>query len=254
MAATAFETAAIVLDCREHGESDKIMTFFTRERGRLSGIAKGASRSKKRFVNKLELFSNLTISYSESRHSTLVFIAEAELNHAYLNLRQDILSYTCASIIRETTLMATADHQGDQALFKLLCWSFDALDKKVQQRTIVTIFLLKLYDIIGYRPELSCCTRCGVNFSMEQNYGFSPQAGGLVCHRCQSGDETGQTLSRGTIRLLDDVLRRPLTKLHRLQFSARALEESLWCLHRWGRHLFQREIHSLRALASSHSD
>ena len=62
MSPLAQDTEAIVLDCRDHGESDKIVTFFCLDAGRLAGIAKGANRSKRRFVNKLELFSSLQLT------------------------------------------------------------------------------------------------------------------------------------------------------------------------------------------------
>lgn len=56
MGAPELESDALVLHCRDHGESDKIITLLTKNAGKFSGIAKGANRSKKRFVNKLELF------------------------------------------------------------------------------------------------------------------------------------------------------------------------------------------------------
>ena len=80
------ESAAIVLDCRDHGESDKIVTFFCRDIGRITGIAKGAKRSKKRFVNKLEIFSSLCIQHTLPQNGRLAFIAEAELLDGFITL------------------------------------------------------------------------------------------------------------------------------------------------------------------------
>src|SRR4030042_422128 len=51
-----FTTNAIVIRSLNYGESDKIITFFTREFGKLKGIAKGARRSRKRFQKALGLF------------------------------------------------------------------------------------------------------------------------------------------------------------------------------------------------------
>ena len=53
---TSHKTEAIVLRCLDYGESDRIVTFYTRDYGKLRGIAKGARRSRKRFANALELF------------------------------------------------------------------------------------------------------------------------------------------------------------------------------------------------------
>ena len=47
-------STAIIMRINEYGESDLLVSFFTPDRGRLEGIAKGARRSFKRFVNCLD--------------------------------------------------------------------------------------------------------------------------------------------------------------------------------------------------------
>ncbi len=63
MGQTVLESPAVVLNCYDHGESDKIVTLFCQNIGLITGIAKGANRSTKRFVNKLELFTLLHVYY-----------------------------------------------------------------------------------------------------------------------------------------------------------------------------------------------
>ncbi|MBN1626048.1 MAG: recombination protein O N-terminal domain-containing protein, partial [Deltaproteobacteria bacterium] len=57
-------TQAIITRVREFGESDLMVTFFTPDAGRLRGVAKGALRSRKRFVNCLDAFSLVNLEYS----------------------------------------------------------------------------------------------------------------------------------------------------------------------------------------------
>jgi DNA repair protein RecO (recombination protein O) len=57
-----YTTHAIVIRVSNYGESDKIVTFFTRDFGKIKGIAKGARRSRKRFQNALDLFSHLRLT------------------------------------------------------------------------------------------------------------------------------------------------------------------------------------------------
>jgi DNA repair protein RecO len=52
---------AIIMRVKDVGESDLLVTFFTPQRGRLKGVAKGARKSRKRFVNALDLFSLVTM-------------------------------------------------------------------------------------------------------------------------------------------------------------------------------------------------
>lgn len=250
MAAPSRVSAAVILDCKDHGESDKIVTFFTRDRGKLTGIAKGANRSKKRFVNKLELFSLITVTYQEGNHSNLVFISEADLHSSFINLRSHVNLYNGASIIRETILMATAEQEGESEIYHLLLWAFKSLDDKKPYLSVTTIFLLRLFHIIGYRPDLSGCRLCHTKVSAAQKFGFHHMTGGLICSNCMDrGEEKITELSLGAIKLLESALSQPLGKLHRLQFSRQDLYQSLTMLHRYGRHLFQREIHSWKTIS-----
>ncbi len=82
-------TPAIVLKVMDFGESDKIVTFYTLGYGKLTGIAKGAKRSKKRFVNKLEYFTFLNITAVPGRRSSLSRIDQAELINPYPPLREN---------------------------------------------------------------------------------------------------------------------------------------------------------------------
>ena len=53
---TTKKMKAVVLRVSDLGESDKIVTLYGEQVGKVAGIAKGAKKSKKRFNNKLEIF------------------------------------------------------------------------------------------------------------------------------------------------------------------------------------------------------
>lgn len=249
MSSASRETAAIVLDSRNHGESDKIVTFFSSDIGKMTGIAKGANRSKKRFLNKLELFSRITLYYSENRRSTLYFISDAELDFSFIQLRSNITFYNAATFVREVILITTSEGEGSPRLFNLLHWALHSLDCGKPPLGILTIFLLRLLEHIGYRPDLDNCHGCGSPFSLERQYNFSHTGGGLICSCCLATTPGSSTiLSVGTIRLLHSALAEPLDRLHRLQFSRQAVGQALPTLQHYCRNLFQREIHSWKAI------
>lgn len=116
-------TLAVVIKLADHGESDKIVTFYCPILGKLTGIAKGAKKSKKRFLNKLELFSQLEIEYTPNRRSSLVRIDHAELIQPYPTLRTSYDRFAAASLVCELTYFWTRENDGDQELFNLLLWA-----------------------------------------------------------------------------------------------------------------------------------
>ncbi|MBW6521212.1 MAG: DNA repair protein RecO [Desulfoarculaceae bacterium] len=252
MSESSKECAAIVLDCHDHGESDLIITFYCQGIGRMTGIAKGAKRSQKRFVNKLELFSTLSLRYTEAKKSNLVFIAEAELLESFLGLRQSMPLYRAATVLRELTLVATRDLEGDNGLFSLLLWALQSLETGRPAMTVLVLFQLKFFEQIGYRPNLFSCLRCDQPFGAARDYGFDGRAGSIVCSRCQGEQAAVLPLSRGTIKLLGSAQNQPLDRLHRLRLSRPGLHEALALMYHYGRHLLQREIYSLKSLGDTH--
>ncbi|HID68883.1 MAG TPA: DNA repair protein RecO [Desulfobacterales bacterium] len=236
------ESAAIVLDCREHGESDVIVTFFCRHYGRLTGIAKGAKRSKKRFVNKLEIFSSLQLLHTVPQNNRLAFIAEADLCDGFLSLRNNISCYTTASVIREFVLLATKEMEGDDGLYPLLIWSLSSLNSGRPPLIVLILFLIRFYALIGYSPILDSCLECGQQLRTDKTYCFHVASGGLRCSKCTEKGTNRLKLSQGTLKSLAAALQQPLERLNRLQFSKNSQEEALTFLHSYGRQLFQREI------------
>ncbi len=154
-------TSAVVIRVLDHGESDKIVTFYCPELGRLTGIAKGAKRSKKRFVNKLELFSQLQIRFAGNSRSSLVRIDQAELVNAYPVIRSNYSRYTAATLIGELMLHSSRENDGDPKVFKLLVWSLAQLNKGKEVDQTIILFQIRMLALAGYQPMLKGCVRCG---------------------------------------------------------------------------------------------
>lgn len=252
MAAILREADGIILDTREHGESDLIVTSYNRDTGRTSAIAKGAKKSKRRFVNKLELFSFLHLLLRQSPGRSLLLLEEAELHSGFISLRTDFARYTAASVIREMILLGTREGEEDEDIYKLILWAFSSLDRGDDHLRVVMCFLLRYFDYIGYRPELDTCMECGVDVDNTNSFSFSIISGGLLCGRC--GATTAHTLlplPLGTIRMLQSVQDVPLERLGRLQSTDNSLFGALKLLHRYGKQVLQRDIISWNSLRAT---
>ncbi len=244
------DTDAIVLDCIDHGESDLIVTFFCRDQGRVTAIAKGAKKSKKRFVNKLELFTFLRINYQQKNTQSLAFLAEAEIHTSFLNIRKKLDLYTTASVIREFLLIAMRDGEVDIKVFRLSLWALHHLHLANQPKAILSLFLVRFFDCVGYRPALTNCHICSSAVSIHRSCNFDIIGGGLICSNCSRYGQKTLPVSSGTIKLLHAAQDQPLEKLHRLKLSGPLLREALTLLHSYGRQLFQRDIASWKLLYS----
>src|SRR5690349_4685991 len=70
---------AIILKSRLYAESDKIVTFLTLDGGKLTGIAKGAKNSRRRFANCLDPFTRVRVHYKVRPGPGLVFMESCDL-------------------------------------------------------------------------------------------------------------------------------------------------------------------------------
>ncbi|WP_319550439.1 DNA repair protein RecO [Desulfogranum marinum] len=245
-------TRCLVLKTADHGESDKIVTLFSENLGKVTGIAKGAKRSKKRFVNKLEPFSRILVSYKPSRTSTLLFIAEAELEHAFLSLRQSYQKYAGAMYLCELILRFTKEKDPECGLFSLLTWALHALDQGDRPLKIAALFHIRLLDIAGYRPELECCSQCCKPISPKNTYTMQPGIGALLCNQCRSGNTMlTRQLSVQTLKFLEKAQGVSLGHLSRLQLPDKAARETLYTLHGYSCSLLQQDIHSWKNLMAT---
>ncbi len=241
-------TQAVVIRVTDHGESDKIVTFYCPELGRLTGIAKGAKRSKKRFVNKLELFSLLDIVFVPNRYSSLVRIDRAELVQYYSAIPHNYQSYAGAMLICEMLLNWSRENDGDRELFRLLLWGLERLNNQEPAPKVIIVFYSRMLIICGYRANFSGCLVCGGLSPDAAPFFFVPSRNGLICRRCGPGKRAVNPLAVNTIKLMGLVAELPLGKVNRLRFSPRSQTDALGLLKVYGDFLLQREISSWKFL------
>ena len=251
-----FSCQAIILDLRDYAEADLIVSLFSPKLGRLQAIAKGARKSKRRFVNKLEIFTLLHAILRPSR-AGLPLLEEADLINSFLRLRQDAALYAAATLIREFLLATALEGDGDPEMFFASLWALDSLDKAgngLSCRAVAAQFLVRYFDRIGYRPELEHCQKCGKAMTAGTAWLFSAARGGIVCPACVAGNgaspaghqAAGQTIQPGTAKFLSSCLSAPLAHLPRLKITPAPLQEALNILWRYGNAVLGRDIVSWR--------
>ena len=179
-------THAIVLRARPYGESDKIVSFLTEDFGKLSGIAKGALRSRRRFVNSLEPFSLVRLNFQERAHSNLAFIAGADLLSSLRRLASSLERISCASYLVEITDGLISEREDNLPVFHHLRDGLRYLEETGSSPRFLTRYELKLLHLAGYRPALDACGRCGqVRYKAQFNqWHFSPVDGSVMCNSC----------------------------------------------------------------------
>ncbi|MDY7033161.1 MAG: DNA repair protein RecO [Thermodesulfobacteriota bacterium] len=221
-----YRTEAIVIRSTDFSDFDKIVTFFTRDYGKLKGIAKGAKRSKKRFSNTLELFSYVHLFFFEKENKGLSRINNCSLIETHVEICKDIQKMAYGSYFIELIDEFIGEREKNEAVFSLLVDSLSLMNSKKIDKEIARIFEIRLLSLVGYQPQLEGCVDCGRKLSPEERFWFGPRRGGILCDGCSHGHERLSPMSLGTLRMLVSARDMDFKKIHRLVFSKQALKES----------------------------
>ena len=177
------KSAAVVIGSFPLGESDLVVTMFSRDFGKIRGVAKAARRPRSRFAGALQLFTVGELVFFDGGRSDLVRIDHFDVRYPLARLREDLQRLGYASWIIESVARLTADRDPHVGLYGLLVRSLRAMERVAAARVAVC-FMVRCVDAVGHRPRLDQCVECGRRSPLTR-----PRLGegGLVCDACAPG-------------------------------------------------------------------
>jgi len=148
---------AIVLRMIDHGETGRIVTFYTPTLGRIAAMARGARGKSRRFSGHLDLFHRGEATLKSSRRGGLATLAEFSAGQLYDSLRQDLERFATASFFVELVLMSTVDHDPAADQFALIAEALEtvATSDRPLRPDVILSFQLRWFDALGELPDLS---------------------------------------------------------------------------------------------------
>ena len=210
-----FNTDAIVLKIVKTGESDRLITFLTRDRGVIKAFAGAAERPK----NKLHMSTNLFCygNFTFYENAKTVKTEECDLTETFFGLQKDIETLSLAQYFNELIIeTAPRETQANEYMRLLLNSLYFLAEGKKNPRLLKAVFELRLSSIIGYMPSLVACKSCGA-FETEPMY-FNIETGELFCRDCIQKDAVCCPLE--VITAMRHIVFSELNKLFALQINA----------------------------------
>jgi DNA repair protein RecO (recombination protein O) len=247
-ARTPQQTEAIVLRVMDYGDSDRIVTFCTADFGKIRGIAKGARRSRKRFLNTLEPFSCSRIHFSRRGPESLALIEGSDILSHFSGIRADLQKTLAASYLIDLTDQFTPEDKKSEATFCLLVDFLRLLEEIDLTEAVLRFFEIRLLRISGYDPVLDHCLYCKTPIGKHTGYRFDAAKGGLTCNDCGPVNPDEIPVSLGTIRTLLLGREMEIGRLRRLLFSGQSADESRRLLAHFIRHILGKELKSVHVL------
>lgn len=187
----------IIIRTTDYGETNKVVTLYTREWGKIGAMARGAKKPNSRLSGSTQL---LTYGYFlVQKGSGMGSLQQAEIISSMKSIREDIFLTAYASYIAELTDKAVEDRKPNPFLFELLYQTLNYLNEGYDPEILMFIYEMKMLNVMGLYPILDQCAVCG---STDGHFSFSIREGGFICHRCLEKDPYHFKLSQAGARLL----------------------------------------------------
>ncbi|WP_442595003.1 DNA repair protein RecO [Neobacillus sp. D3-1R] len=187
----------IVIRAIDYSETNKIVTIYTREWGKVGVMARGAKKPNSRLAAITQLF---TYGYFLIQRGTgLGTLQQGEILSSMRNIREDIVMTAYASYILELTDKCTDEKKPNPYLFELLFQTLNYMNEEYDVDILIHIYEMKMLNLLGLYPVLNKCAVCG---ETDGHFSFSIRENGFICHRCIEKDPYHMKISSSTIKLL----------------------------------------------------
>ncbi|HME33045.1 MAG TPA: DNA repair protein RecO, partial [Terriglobales bacterium] len=173
------QSEAIVLRTYPLREADLLVTLFTRDEGKVKGVARSAKKSKRRFGGALEPLTWVRAYYEDREGQELARLDSCDILESPLSATVDYPRVVALEHVAETLDELLPDREANNAIFRL------AISVLYQLRSgsiwmPLTYFQLWLVRLVGFLPELSECLACGQVLNGSRAF-YHALADGLMC-------------------------------------------------------------------------
>jgi DNA repair protein RecO (recombination protein O) len=198
----AEKALALVVRTADWSETSRIATLWTRELGKVRGLAKGGRRLKSNFDVALDLLTVCTIVLLRKSSGSLDLLTEAQVVERFPRLRTQLPALYAGYYIAELLADWTEDYDPHPMLFDEARAALGDLGQSAETTGPRLVrFELVLLRELGYQPALDVCVACGTAIEGRQ-LAFSAAQGGVLCPDCQTRQRDRRPLSPAAWQML----------------------------------------------------
>ena len=218
------KTKGLIIREVNTGEADKIVTLFSRNRGRISALAKGARRPRSKLIAGTQFLSYCDYVLFCGRD--MYSINSCEVVEPFYEIRNDMIRLTYAAHFVDIINDAIQENQPSPRVLQLLLNSLHMLSKTDKEPALIArIFELRFLSIMGFAPFVRGCIICGREDITDVSFSF--RKCGFICSNeaCTTNDSFALELSQGAVRAIQHIVHSKFEDLFSFKLSAQVLAE-----------------------------
>lgn len=215
------QTEALVLRSIDYGETSQIVTLFTRQRGKLAVMAKGARRSGSRFGSSLQpmSFTHVVIYYKPSRG--VQTLTESSHVRFFDGITRNLDSVSCGLRIVELVHALMQEEEQNASAFNLVLEVLERLNRTFERtENILFYFQVRFASVLGFAPDIH---REALDHLPEKGV-LSLESGTILPQR-RAGDRSIRSASRQALRAFAVCARADLDTVMHMRLDPKTSRE-----------------------------
>ena len=241
----SFASEGIILKRKNYGEADKLITIFTKNRGKIKAVAKGVRKITSRRASSLELFNHVKIFLHQTKG--LPILTEAQSQNTFLELKEDLNKLSIGFLVLELIDRLFEEEQDNRVVFDLLVDTLLCIDKSetlLEAKKFQTSFQIKLLTQVGYLPQLYNCTICDIKLEEKVTF-LAPNSGGLIDKNCNQNILLSREIAPEEVKVLRFLNKEDLSLVQRLKLDQNLLNQSADLLNYYTVYFLEKNLNSL---------
>lgn len=223
-------TDAIVLRNKVYAEADLIVTYFTKDFGILSALAKSPRKSKSRFGSSLEPLSMCRLTLYGKEQTALPKITQSDIIRSFQSIRDNYKLLLNALDLTELNFYFLPERQKSEPLFELLHWLLLSLETNPTGNVTTLLYKLLFLKYVGHLPLLQSCGRCTASSLADKEGLFFYTEGSVLCRHCltttnQDDLSAFVKVSKASVYFFASILKWDLSKVHRVKAHDSIVQE-----------------------------
>lgn len=180
------KTEALILKRQDYGDASRIISFYTKDFGKLTGILKGAKSSKSRIGKGADIFNLLQIVFYKNETREVQLISNVEPIEYFDKIKDDLNKFKYAAAVLEALGDLTPENEASERLFRGSTKILRLInDGKENPRLLLLKYLLFLLKEIGFELQILKCAVCGKEFEKFSVPAFNFEKG-TICKECEN--------------------------------------------------------------------
>ena len=219
-----YRTLGFVVGKIDRGESDQVLTIYTKDYGKIEALGKAIRKIKSKLRPSVDIFYLTEIEFIQGKaYKTLTDSTPVD---RFKNIKKDLAKLEIAGKIAKTLDSLVIGQEKDEKIWDLLSEVFAALNNynSADNKSCLFrhYFFWNLLSILGYRVDLYHCAICRKKLLPTKLFYLAE--GGIIDAGCFAKIKRGREISPEIVKIIRLLLEKNQKVLSRLKIKEEHIE------------------------------